>query len=300
MFGHRTFQPVIKAIIELAEKAPKSARSPRSSTRACSKRNPRPDRAGPAVGLRIPVKQDPLCGGRQAKEKVMAHYFPEGQEAEIRQLRIAAVFKELEAKIVRWNILDTGKRIDGRDSKTFRSVIAEVGVLPRAHGSALSTRGETQAMVVTTLARRGRAVYRRAVGTYKETFLHALQLPSLTRSVKPDVFGAPKRREIGHASSPGARSIRSCRRTTKSPTRCAWFPRSPNPTDRRLWPRSAAPSLALMDAGVPLKRRPRHRDGSDPGRVALAVLSDILGDEDHLGDMDFRSPAPTRASPRCR
>ncbi|MBK0805005.1 polyribonucleotide nucleotidyltransferase, partial [Escherichia coli] len=82
---------------------------------------------------------------------VLAHFFPEGQEPKYDKLRVAGVFKELEAKIVRWNILDTGKRIDGRDVKTVRNIIAEAGVLPRAHGSALFTRGETQAMVVTTL-----------------------------------------------------------------------------------------------------------------------------------------------------
>ena len=82
----------------------------------------------------------------------MAHYFPEGAENPVfDKLRIGGVFKELEAKIVRWNILDTGKRIDGRDVKTVRQIVAEVGVLPRAHGSALFTRGETQALVIATL-----------------------------------------------------------------------------------------------------------------------------------------------------
>ena len=81
----------------------------------------------------------------------MAHFFPEGAEPKYDKLRVAGVFKELEAKIVRWNILDTGKRIDGRDLKTVRPIVAEVGVLPRTHGSALFTRGETQALVVATL-----------------------------------------------------------------------------------------------------------------------------------------------------
>src|SRR5207248_11226316 len=119
----------------------------------------------------LPDRQDRYVAVRKAKEKVMAHYFPEGQEAKYDKLRIAAVFKELEAKIVRWNILDSGKRIDGRDSKTVRNIIAEVGVLPRAHGSALFTRGETQAMVVTTLGTGEDEQYIDALsGTYKETF----------------------------------------------------------------------------------------------------------------------------------
>src|SRR5213082_4000268 len=152
MFGHRHFQPVINAIIELAEKAAKEPRDVKIADESALEKE--------ILGLieqdlrkayAIPIKQERYAAVGAAKEKVMAHYFPEGQEPKYDKLRIAAVFKELEAKIVRWNILDTGKRIDGRDVKTVRNIIAEVGVLPRAHGSALFTRGETQALVVTTL-----------------------------------------------------------------------------------------------------------------------------------------------------
>src|ERR1700693_5135694 len=142
MFGHRHFQPVIKAIIELAEKAAKEPRDVKIVDESALEKE--------ILGLiekelraayAIPVKQDRYAAVGAAKEKVMAHYFPEGQEPKYDKLRIAGVFKELEAKIVRWNILDTGKRIDGRDVKTVRNIIAEVGVLPRAHGSALVNRG---------------------------------------------------------------------------------------------------------------------------------------------------------------
>src|SRR5258708_9428202 len=152
MFGHRHFQPVISAIIELAEKAAKEPRDVKIVDESVLEKE--------ILGLieqelraayAIPVKQDRYAAVGKVKEKVIAHYFPEGQEPKYDKLRIAAVFKELEAKIVRWNILDTGKRIDGRDSKTVRNIIAEVAVLPRAHDSALSTPGETQPMVVTTL-----------------------------------------------------------------------------------------------------------------------------------------------------
>ena len=152
MFGHRHFQPVIKAIIELAEKAAKEPREVKVIDNSAIEKE--------MLGLieqqlrtayAIPVKQDRYNAVGVAKEKVMAHFFPEGQEPKYDKLRIAGVFKELEAKIVRWNILDTGKRIDGRDVQTVRPIVAEVGVLPRAHGSALFTRGETQALVVTTL-----------------------------------------------------------------------------------------------------------------------------------------------------
>ncbi len=166
MFGHRHFQPVIKAIIELAEKAAKEPRDVQIVDESVMEKE--------MLGLieqdlrkayAIAVKQERYAAVGAAKEKVMAHYFPEGQEPKYEKLRIAGVFKELEAKIVRWNILDTGKRIDGRDVKTVRNIVCEVGVLPRAHGSALFTRGETQAHGRDHARhRRGRAIYRRAVG----------------------------------------------------------------------------------------------------------------------------------------
>src|SRR5258706_4265844 len=127
MFGHRHFQPVVKAIIELAEKAAKEPRDVNTIDDSALEKE--------MLGLieqelraayAIPVKQDRYGAVGKAKEKVMAHYFPEGVQPQYDKLRVAAVFKELEAKIVRWNILDTGKRIDGRDSKTVRSIITEV------------------------------------------------------------------------------------------------------------------------------------------------------------------------------
>src|SRR5204862_5696253 len=121
-----------------------------------------------------------------------------GQEPKYDKLRIAGVFKELEAKIVRWNILDTGKRIDGRDVKTVRNIVAEVGVLPRAHGSALFTRGETQAMVVTTLGTGEDAQYIDSLsGQYKETFLLHYNFPPYSVG-DAGLLRGNKRRAIGH------------------------------------------------------------------------------------------------------
>src|SRR5216684_3708969 len=185
MFGHRHFQPVVNAIIELAEK----------EILGLIETNLR-------AAYAIPVKQDRYAAVGKAKDKVMAHYFPEGQESKQEpkydKLRIAGVFKELEAKIVRWNILDTGKRIDGRDSKTVRQIIAEVGVLPRAHGSALFTRGETQAMVVTTLGTGEDEQYIDSLsGTYKEQFLLHYNFPPYSVG-ETGRMGGTKRREIGH------------------------------------------------------------------------------------------------------
>ena len=199
MFGHRHFQPVVNAIIELAEKAAKEPRDVKVVDESALEKE--------MLGLietdlraayAIPVKQDRYAAVGKAKEKVMAHYFPEGQEPKYDKLRIAGVFKELEAKIVRWNILDTGKRIDGRDSKTVRQIIAEVGVLPRAHGSALFTRGETQAMVVTTLGTGEDEQYIDSLsGTYKEQFLLHYNFPPYSVG-ETGRMGGTKRREIGH------------------------------------------------------------------------------------------------------
>src|SRR3569623_833955 len=172
MFGHRHFQPVINAIIELAEKA---AKEPREVTVIDNSALEKEMLGLVEQDLRsayaIPVKQDRYAAVGKVKEKVLAHYFPEGQEPKYDKLRISAVFKELEAKIVRWNILATGKRIDGRDRKTERTIIAEVGVLPRAHGSALFTRGATQALVVPPLGTGEDEQYIDSLsGTYKERF----------------------------------------------------------------------------------------------------------------------------------
>src|SRR6187399_1611210 len=290
MFGHRHFQPVIKAIIELAEKAAKEPREVKVVDESALEKE--------MLGLieqelrsayAIPIKQDRYAAVGKAKEKVMAHYFPEGQEAKYDKLRIAAVFKELEAKIVRWNILDTGKRIDGRDSKTVRNIVAEVGVLPRAHGSALFTRGETQAMVVTTLGTGEDEQYIDALsGTYKETFLLHYNFPPYSVG-ETGRLGGTKRREIGH----GKLAWRAIRPLLPKADEFPYTIRIVSEITESNGSSSMATvcgaSLALMDAGVPLKR---PAAGIAMGLILedkrFAVLSDILGDEDHLGDMDFK------------
>src|SRR5690349_6030380 len=199
MFGHRHFQPVIKAIIELAEKAAKEPREVKlTDESALEKEMLALIETDLRAAYAIPIKQERYAAVGVAKEKAMAHFFPEGQEPKYDKLRVAGVFKELEAKIVRWNILDTGKRIDGRDNKTVRNIIAEVGVLPRAHGSALFTRGETQAMVVTTPGTGEDEPYIDALsGTYKETFLLHYNFPPYSVGETGRMAG-PRRREIGH------------------------------------------------------------------------------------------------------
>ncbi|AWM10355.1 polyribonucleotide nucleotidyltransferase [Bradyrhizobium symbiodeficiens] len=290
MFGHRHFQPVINAIIELAEKAAKEPREVTTIDNSALEKE--------MLGLveqelraayAIPVKQDRYAAVGKVKEKVIAHYFPEGQEPKYDKLRISGVFKELEAKIVRWNILDTGKRIDGRDSKTVRNIVAEVGVLPRAHGSALFTRGETQALVVTTLGTGEDEQYIDALsGTYKETFLLHYNFPPYSVG-ETGRLGGTKRREIGH----GKLAWRAIHPVLPPHHEFPYTTRVVSEITESNGSSSMASvcgaSLALMDAGVPLKR---PTAGIAMGLILedkrFAVLSDILGDEDHLGDMDFK------------
>src|SRR6202045_1476060 len=153
MFGHRHFQPVIQAIIQLAEKAAKEPRELTLSDNAALEK----DMLGVIeqdlrAAYGIAQKMERQKAVEAVKAKAIAHYLPDGVEnPPYTKQQVGTVFKELESKIVRWNILDTGRRIDGRDVKTVRPIVSEVGILPRAHGSALFTRGETQALVVATL-----------------------------------------------------------------------------------------------------------------------------------------------------
>src|SRR5690348_4797089 len=290
MFGHRHFQPVINAIIELAEKA---AKEPREVTPIDNSEIEKEMLGLAEPELRkayaIPVKQERYAAVGAVKEKVMAHFFPEGQEPKYDKLRVADVFKELEAKIVRWNVLATGNRIDGRDVKTVRPIVSEVGVLPRAHGSALFTRGETQALVVATLGTGEDEQYVDALtGTYKETFLLHYNFPPFSVS-ETGRLGSPGRREIGH----GKLAWRAIRPVLPLHHDFPYTLRVVSEITESNGSSSMATvcgtSLALMDAGVPIKA---PTAGIAMGLILegqrFAVLSDILGDEDHLGDMDFK------------
>jgi polyribonucleotide nucleotidyltransferase len=291
MFGHRHFQPVIDAIIRLAEKA---AKEPRDFTPPKEEELEKEMLALIEQDLRaayaIPQKQQRHNAIDAAKAKAMAHFIPEGEaNPKYNKQQIAGVFKNIEAKIVRWNILDTSKRIDGRDLKTVRPIVAEVGVLPRAHGSALFTRGETQALVVATLGTGEDEQFVDALqGTYKETFLLHYNFPPFSVG-ETGRFGAPGRREIGHGKL-AWRAIHPVLPPNHE------FPYTLRVVSEILESNGSSSmatvcgaSLALMDAGVPLKR---PTSGIAMGLIKederFAVLSDILGDEDHLGDMDFK------------
>src|SRR5712675_1517575 len=200
LMGHKHMQPVVDAIIRLAEKAAKEPRDFQPADHSALEKDmlaliEKELRAAYA----IPSKQERHVSVDAAKAKVLAHFCPEGAESSpYNKLQVSGVFKDIEAKIVRWNILDTGKRIDGRDVKTVRPILSEVGVLPRAHGSALFTRGETQALVVATLGTGEDEQYVDALtGTYKETFLLHYNFPPFSVG-ETGRMGGPGRREIGH------------------------------------------------------------------------------------------------------
>jgi polyribonucleotide nucleotidyltransferase len=291
MFGHRHFQPVIDAIIQLAEKAAKEPRDfALPDTSALEKEILALIEQDLRKAYSIPRKAERQNAVAVVKKKVMEHFFPDGKDNPERPIaRVASVFKEVEAKIVRWNILDTSKRIDGRDLQTVRPIVAEAGVLPRTHGSSLFTRGETQALVVTTLGTGEDEQWIDALqGTYKEAFLLHYNFPPFSVGETGRV-GAPGRREIGH----GKLAWRAIHPVLPSKDEFPYTIRVVSEITESNGSSSMATvcgaSLALMDAGVPLKR---PTAGIAMGLIKeeerFAVLSDILGDEDHLGDMDFK------------
>jgi polyribonucleotide nucleotidyltransferase len=290
MFGHRHFQPVIEAIIKLAEKAAKEPRELIVPDNAALEKSmlalvEKDLRAAYSIPQKM-LRQEAIA---DAKAKVMAHFFPEGAEPAYDKQRVAGVFKELEAKIVRWNILDTSKRIDGRDLTTVRQIVAEVGVLPRAHGSALFTRGETQALVVATLGTGEDEQFIDALqGTYKETFLLHYNFPPFSVG-ETGRIGAPGRREIGHGKLAWRAIHPLLPKAEEFPYTIRLVSEIMESNGSSSMATVCGSSLALMDAGVPL-RRPTA--GIAMGLILedkrYAVLSDILGDEDHLGDMDFK------------
>jgi polyribonucleotide nucleotidyltransferase len=290
MFGHRHFQPVIEAIIRLAEKAAKEPRELEVPDNAdLEKKMLGRVEKDLRTAYAIPDKMARHDAVQAAKAKVMAALAPEGGEGAADKERISAVFKDLEAKIVRWNILDTGRRIDGRDLKTVRPILSEVGVLPRAHGSALFTRGETQAFVVATLGTGEDEQFIDALeGTYKEHFLLHYNFPPFSVG-ETGRLGSPGRREIGH----GKLAWRAIHPVLPLRHEFPYTIRVVSEITESNGSSSMATvcgsSLALMDAGVPLKA---PTAGIAMGLILedkrYAVLSDILGDEDHLGDMDFK------------
>jgi polyribonucleotide nucleotidyltransferase len=287
MFGHRSMQPVIQAIIRLAEKAAKEPREFNAPTHDDLKAKVKAI-AEHDLRAAYQERQKQTRYGKigAVKERVLAELTGEGKAD---KLVVAGLIKDLEADIVRNNILDTGRRIDGRDVKTVRQIDSEVGVLPRTHGSALFTRGETQALVVTTLGTGEDEQYVDALeGTYKEYFMLHYNFPPFSVGETGRMSG-PSRRDIGHGKLAwrALRSLLPARDTFPYTIRIVSEITESNGSSSMAT--VCGSSLAMMDAGVPLKS---PCAGIAMGLIKegerFAVLSDILGDEDHLGDMDFK------------
>jgi len=289
-FGQKSFQPVIDAIIKLAEKAAKEPRElvveDHSALFAKIMELAEKDLS---QAYKITTKMERKNAVDAVKDKVTAAIAPEGAEDAPDAVLLGELFKKAEASVVRGNILKTGSRIDGRDLVTVRRIESEVGVLPRAHGSALFTRGETQAFVVATLGTADDEQFIDALeGTRKETFMLHYNFPPFSVG-ETGRIGSPGRREIGH----GKLAWRAIHPMLPEHHEFPYTLRVVSEITESNGSSSMASvcgtSLALMDAGVPLKKPVAGiamgliKEGDD-----FAVLSDILGDEDHLGDMDFK------------
>ncbi len=291
MFGHREMQPVIDLIIDLAEEAakepwPVNETSPEDKALAERIRGMAADDLRSAYG--IVAKQERREQIDAAKAKVVEALAAESEDGEAPGYAGKAL-KALESDIVRNSILDTGKRIDGRDTKTVRQISCEVGILPRTHGSALFTRGETQALVVATLGTmQDEQIIDALEGEYRERFLLHYNFPPYSVG-ETGRMGSPGRREIGH----GKLAWRALKPLLPGREEFPYTLRVVSEITESNGSSSMATvcgtSLALMDAAVPL---PRPVAGIAMGLIKeddrFAVLSDILGDEDHLGDMDFK------------
>ena len=291
-FAAKSFQPVIQAIIELAEHAAKepidfAAVDDEAMIKAIN------DLAGAdiraAFGNKDKMVRQRAVGA--AKTKVMDALGKNDARTDgFDLIKLASAFKEAEAHVLRRDIIENGRRVDGRDVKTVRPIDCQVGVLPRTHGSALFTRGETQALVVATLGTGDDEQFIDALeGTYKESFLLHYNFPPYSVGETGRV-GSPKRREIGH----GKLAWRALRPMLPTKQEFPYTVRLVSEITESNGSSSMASvcggALALMDAGVPLKKPVA---GVAMGLILeksgeYAVLTDILGDEDHLGDMDFK------------
>jgi polyribonucleotide nucleotidyltransferase len=287
-FGHKSFQPVIQAIIELAEvaaKEPWALPEESDAAKALKARIAELGRAEMAVAYTETQKLLRQEKVGAVKKKVIAALEAEGADVNAAK----GLLKELEADVVRNNILDTGKRIDGRDTRTVRPIVAEVGVLPRAHGSALFTRGETQALCVATLGTgQDEQIIDALTGEYREDFMLHYNFPPYSVN-ETGRMGSPGRREVGHGKLAWRAIHPLLPEKEKFPYTIRVVSEITESNGSSSMATVCGTSLSMMDAGVPLKR---PCAGIAMGLIkedrGFAVLSDILGDEDHLGDMDFK------------
>lgn len=290
MAGWKAFQSVINGIIELAEMGAKEPWDLPETPKEIEKLGK--DLAKKfekdltkAYGIR--EKQDRYAAVGDLKKKAIEEFVDEDKG--ISESVVVAKFKDVEADVVRGDILKTGNRIDGRDTKTVRPIVCETGILPRTHGSALFTRGETQALVVTTLGTgQDEQIVDALEGEFRQKFMLHYNFPPYSVG-ECGRMGSPGRREIGH----GKLAWRAINPMLPTAEEFPYTIRTVSEITESNGSSSMATvcgtSLALMDAGVPLAKPVAGiamgliKEGKD-----FAVLSDILGDEDHLGDMDFK------------
>ena len=291
MFGHQQMQTAIQAIRELAASAGAEAWE-----HSAPQRDPAlvaaVDQAARGLvedAYAISVKQERNSRMREVRQQLLERLVPaEGEGAWGAQQVLDAV-ADLEKSVVRGRILDGKPRIDGRDTRTVRPISVRVGVLPRTHGSSLFTRGETQALVVTTLGTARDAQIVDAIeGEYRDAFMLHYNFPPYSVG-ETGFMGSPKRREIGH----GRLARRGLQAMLPAPEQFPYTLRVVSEITESNGSSSMATvcgaSLALMDAGVPLRRPVAGiAMGLIKEQERYEVLSDIMGDEDHLGDMDFK------------
>ncbi len=290
VYGHQQMQSVINVINELADEVGKPlwdlAPSQKDTVLVDRISALAENELRQAYGLR--QKQARTEKIDAARAKVLAEVVPEGSGTDHVNL-VKSIFSDIEAKIVRTQILNGEPRIDGRDTRTVRPITIRAGVLPRAHGSVLFTRGETQALAVATLGTaRDEQIIDALMGEYTERFMLHYNFPPYSTGETGRV-GTPKRREVGH----GRLAKRALLAVLPKPEEFAYSMRVVSEITESNGSSSMASvcggCLALMDAGVPLKA---HVAGIAMGLIKegnrFAVLTDILGDEDHLGDMDFK------------
>ena len=290
-FAHKGFQPVIQAIIELAEHAAKEPwdfQAEDFSDTVAKIKAMVGDEIRAAYAFTAKAERHDAVAAAKAKAAkalVKSDENPDGVEG----AKFSSAFKECEADVLRRDIIEHGRRVDGRPLDKVRPIVSEVAVLPRTHGSALFTRGETQALVVATLGTGDDEQWIDALeGTYKESFLLHYNFPPYSVG-ETGRMGSPGRREIGH----GKLAWRAVRPMLPSKADFPYTIRLVSEITESNGSSSMASvcgaSLAMMDAGVPLKK---PVSGIAMGLIlekdGFAVLSDILGDEDHLGDMDFK------------
>ncbi|HEY9553692.1 polyribonucleotide nucleotidyltransferase, partial [Allosphingosinicella sp.] len=288
MFAHKEGRKVIEAIIKLAEQAAKEPWELAEATDTSAVKQQLRDLIGNdiAEAYRTTSKSERSALLNAARDKAKEAFAEAEPQA---QMAASKLVKKLEAEIVRGAILKDGRRIDGRDTRTVRPIEAMVGFLPRTHGSALFTRGETQAICTTTLGTKDSEQMIDGLEglSYQRFMLHYNFPPYSVGEVGR--FGAPSRRETGH----GKLAWRALRPMLPTPEEFPYTIRVLSDITESNGSSSMATvcggSLAMMDAGVPLKR---PVSGIAMGLILegkdFAVLSDILGDEDHLGDMDFK------------